>query len=310
MGARKFLQFLLTGILGIVGLLGLFASLVRLGHGGDVGGGLVVSAVMLIMAAFTFGMFEVQIRTLRKKGDQVRKNVEAIAAQVFDSQALVRPGYDMSVTSGAMGGMMTQMETDVGFTADGSCGGVRVSVASHASTLGRQIGELSHVYSYVVVDMKGLETRFRLSKEGAGSVLTRAVGMTSDAKVGDAAFDGTWSVDCDEAMAREVLDEAVRAALMDLQSKVKLVSQDFGVGTMSVIVTNHGLALRWPGDIDPPLATFIARLLLDMRGKILAFHDRKAARGGAEQTYRVVADPAPLPIEEPVSEQVERKLQS
>ncbi len=54
----------------------------------------------------------------------------------------------MTVTAGAAAGaMMNAMDNDLGYTADGECRGVKVSVASHASTLGPQLGELSHVYS-------------------------------------------------------------------------------------------------------------------------------------------------------------------
>jgi len=71
------------------------------------------------------------------------------------------------------------------------------------------------------------------------------------------------------------------------------VSQDFGPGTMSVILTHHGLALRWPGEIDPPLAAFIRDLLVDMRQKMLAHVDRKARVVAEDVAYRVAADAMP-----------------
>ena len=303
MGARRILQFVLTGIFGTLGVVGLVSGLVT----GNPGA-LVMGAVMLLTAGIGFGAFELQRRGLLKKGERVRTNIEAIAAKAFDAPARVQQGYDMGVTSGAMAPMMTAMESDVGFTADGTVSGTRVSIASHASTLGRQLGEFSHVYSYVLVDMRGLQTRFRLSKEGAGALIARATGLSNDTKVGDATFDATWNVDVDDELAREVLDESIRARLMELESKVGLVSQNFGVGTMSLLLTGKGLALRWPGDIDPPLAAFITRMLLDLREKILAHEDRKAARGTAGQTYRVVADP--VVAEEVPETSEERKLQS
>src|SRR6185369_10760080 len=130
-------------------------------------------------------------------------------------------------------------ESDEGaaFTADGACGGVKVSVASHASRMGKQFGEMSHVYSYVCVDVLGLERKFHLTKEGAASKLALATGLTKEAEIGDTAFDAAWAVGADGDLARDVLDESVRARLTDLRSKVGLVSQDFGPGTMSVILT-------------------------------------------------------------------------
>lgn len=267
---RRIMQVVFGALFGLVGLLGVVTALTHW-DGGAGAKGLVLSAVPLLLAVVAVGVFELQIRGLKRSGQRIRESVEAIAAKLFDAPAEVRPGYDLSVTAGRMAAAASSMETDVGFTADGTFGGARVSVASHVSTLGRQIGELSHVYSHVVVDAHGLTTTFRLSREGAGSMLARATGLASDAKVGDAEFDATWSVDCDEALARAVLDESIRRRLMDLQGKVGLVSQDFGVGTMSVILTSHGLALRWPGPIDVALATYVRDLLLDMRTRLLAY---------------------------------------
>lgn len=300
----RILQIGLASIFGLVGLLGVIGSIL---HGGEMLG---LAVFPLVLAAIAYGVFELQIRKLAEKGRRVRANIEDIARQVFDAPAMVRPGYDMTVTSGAFGTTMAGMETDVGFTADGVCKGVRTSIASHASTLGRQIGELSHVYSYVAVDLRGLEARFRLGKEGVGSALFKAAGVSKDTEVGDAGFDATWNVDCDPDLAREVFDDSIRARIMELQSKVGYVSQDFGVGTMSLVVTQHGLAIRWPGDIQPALAAFMRDLLLDMRTKILAHEDRKAAQGAASPGYRVVSDPIPESISEPDEEAKRRGMQS
>ncbi len=252
---------------------------------------LIIFIVPLVLLVASVGAFQLQFRLMRKHGERVRAAMDAIAAKVFDAPAAVRPGYDMTVTSGAMGAAASAMEVDTGFTADGRCRGARVSVASHASTLGRQVGEFVHVYSHVVVDMQGYAERFHLTKQGAGSMIARAAGMKHDVKVGDAAFDQAWNIDADEDVAREALAPSVRARLMELRARVGAVSQDFGVGTMSVILTPHGLAIRWPGPIDPALAVFMRDLLLDMRERILAYEDRKAARAGAGgDTYRVAAE--------------------
>ena len=103
-----------------------------------------------------------------------------------------------------------------------------------------------------------------------------------------------------------MLDDSIRERIMQLQSKLQLVSQDYGHGTMSIILTKHGLAIRWPGEIDLPLATFIRDLLLlDMRERLLAHADREAhVRVEAGVGYRVAGDisarpePRPEPPEE------------
>jgi hypothetical protein len=72
----------------------------------------------------------------------------------------------------------------------------------------------------------------------------------------------------------------------------------------SVVLTRHGLAVRWPGEIDVALATYIRDLLLDMRTRMLAHADRAAVRVADGAAYRVAAD---TPAEE---EQEEEPVQS
>src|SRR5205814_324333 len=94
---------------------------------------------------------------------------------------------------------------------DGEVSGVKVSIASHASVMGRQFGELAHVYSHVVVDVLGLVTPFRLTKEGAGSKIVRAAGLSNEAEVGDETFDSAWNVGAEA----EPLDEQPKSADSD-----------------------------------------------------------------------------------------------
>jgi len=76
-----------------------------------------------------------------------------------------------------------------------------------------------------------------------------------------------------------------------LQAQVSKVSQDYGHGGMSILLSNRGLALRWPGDIDPPLAQFIRDLLLDIRERMLAYENKKAIRIAGETTgYRIAGE--------------------
>jgi hypothetical protein len=290
----RLVQIFVGAAFGLMTLAGAFVAAARWDTAGP--RALLFPAFTFLMASVAIGVLQIQIRTLAKKSERLRANLETIATQLFDAPAVVRPGYDLSVTAGAaMAAWATSMEAGTGFTADGRVRDVRVSIASHTSTVGRQLGELSHVYSHVVVDVLGLDTPFRLSKEGVGAMIGRATGLSKDVALGDPAFDAAWNVHADEDLARAVLDPLVRARLTELESKVGLVSQNYGVGTMSVILTSHGLALRWPGEIDAPLAQYMRDLLLDMRSRMLAHVDRKAARAGRGEGYRVAADAAPSP---------------
>jgi hypothetical protein len=265
---------------------------------------LILPIMLFVFAAATVGTMEVQIRSLRSKGARVRKEIDAIAARVFDRPAAVRPGYDLSVTMpAATASFVSTFDAGTGFTTAGEFRGVSVSVASHVSRVGRQLGEMSHVYSHVVVDVLGADTRFVLTRQGAAAVLGRVSGVTRDVKVGDDAFDAMWNVDADEGLARAVLDPSIRARLMELKSRVSLVSQEWGPGGMSVILTSHGLAIRWPGEFNVEFAVAIRDLLIDMRTRMLAHLDR-VARGaqGAEVGYRVYAEQEAPPSEDGAQE--------
>lgn len=266
--------------------------------------------VAAAIGAMAVGLFQLQFRGLRKKGEAVRASVDACAARVFDAPGAVRPGYDLSVTmTPGMAAWVSGVDSDVGFTTEGQHRGARVSVASHVSVAGRQMGEFSHVYSYVCVDVLGATEPFYLTKQGAFSAVTNATGLSHDVKIGDAAFDAAWNVSADPALAKDVLDDSIRARLAELRARVPSVSMDMAQGTMSVILTKSGLAIRWPGPMPPELAIFMRDLLLDMRERILAHLDRRAARAGAGQVegYRVVADEAaPASLEEPSDEAARR----
>jgi len=249
--------------------------------------------IPLLIGSIPVAVLEVQLRLLRKAGGIIRGNIDAISRELFDEPGAVRPGYDLTVTNPTTGALVSSLDTDMGFTTDGVCRGARVSIASHTSAAGRQLGEFSHTYSHVVVDVLGLDKPFSIRREGAASKVARAIGIGKDATVGDAAFDATFVVDADEELARAVLDDSIRRRLGDLQAQVHRVSSEMGPGGMSVILTKHGLALRWPGDITPQLARFVRDLLLDMREKMLAHEARVAARVDGAVGYRVASDATP-----------------
>lgn len=249
--------------------------------------------VPLLIGAVPIGILEMQLRAIEQAGEVIRANISEIARSVFDAPGEVRPGYDLSVTSPATAAFVAAFDTDKGFTTDGTFRGARVSVGSHVSVAGRQVGEMQHTYSHVVVDMLGLEKPFAIRKEGVGARLGRAIGIVKDATVGDETFDEMFVVEADDELARAVLDESIRERLVTLQKRVPLVSSEIGPGGMRLVLTRHGLALRWPGDITPDLASYVRDLLLDMREKMLAYESRKAVRvEGAATGYRIAEDPA------------------
>lgn len=302
----RFLRYAFTGMFGLMAVALLGVGVAQ----GQLQGALAALPMFVVAALGWFG-FGLQLKRIEQQGALVREAIEQVAQRLFDAPAEVRPGYDMTVTSGATGEALNAIESDAGFTTEGTFGAARVGVASHASTLGRQVGELTHTYSYVVVDVNGLDVPFRLSKRGVVDLIARLT--KEDATVGDAAFDDAWSIEADGELARAVLDDSVRERLGALRAKVSSVSVDVGPGTMSVILTRHGLAIRWPGPIDVELATFMRDLLLDMRRNMITHVDRQAMRaataGGPH--YRVAADPiAAPPSAEPAALEEEAATES
>jgi hypothetical protein len=292
---KRGLQYVLGVMLALSSIGISAATIANWGRSGPAG--LLMLAFPLFIFGTGIGILQLQIRALNAATARVRANIERVAKTLFDKPAEVRPGYDRTVTNTpGMAAWGAQMDDGTGFTTDGTFRGARVSSASLASTLARQMGELQHTYSYVVVDLLGLTKRFFIGRDRATLKAARMLGTSKDVKIGDAAFDEMFAIDADEGLARDVLaDESIKKRIADLQSKVGLVSQEMGVGGMWFMVSQHGLAVRWPGEMNPELAAFARDLLLDMRERILAHENRVAARVAAGAAagaggYRVAAE--------------------
>lgn len=286
----RYVQVAFGSLFGLVTLFLLVVAIIRFDPAHP--GRLALPFLFGLPGAFVVGMLELQYRSFRNKNRHVREAIERCAARVFDAPGTVRPEYDMTVTNtpgaAAMAGFV---DGRGGYTAQGEHRGVRVSVGSHASVAGRQLGEFNHVYSHVCVDVLGSNEPFFMTKQGVFGSVAKAVGVVKDVPIGDAAFDAAWIIHADQALARDVLDASIRARLTDLASKVSLVSNNFAQGVMSVLLTRHGLAIRWPGEMSPELAIFMRDLLVDMRTRLLAHLDRRA-HAGMGQGYRVAAEDA------------------
>ncbi len=283
---KRFFQLFLTGIFAVSGI-GWLVSAFRMGSVPLA----IASVVPFFLSALFFSVMELQRRSFARSAAAVKEAITACSTSVFDSPGRVVPGYDLdaTLTSQLWGGLFREPDNDAAFTTEGRHGDVKVSVASHVSVLGRQFGESHHTYSHVLVDVLGLTRPFAITRERLGAKLVKAVGASSDVQVGDKAFDDTFLVATDEALARDVLDESIRSRLMALQAQVKNVSSDMGVGGMVVVLTDRGLALRWPGDLTPELAAHVRDLLFDLQERLLAHENRLAVRVGtaAAGGYRV-----------------------
>lgn len=305
MKPRRILQIFFGCLFGLVSATFMMGAIGRVMHGAPATA-LLVALFPLLIGLIPIGAIELQIRSLNKTGKAVRAAMEAVAKAVFDAPAELRRGYDLSAVGITMPMPdLLQANDENAWTADGTCGDVRVSAASHTSVAGRQIGELHHVYSHVVVDVLGLVKPFKIQKQG---LITR-LGLVSDTEVGDAAFDAMFRIEGDSELMKAVLDDGIKKRIAELQAQVGSVSQDGPFGGMFITLSKQGLALRWPGELNAAFATYVRDLLLEMREKILAYENRAAAkvRVGEQTGYRIAATPEEPAEEEAVEGDVDGK---
>jgi hypothetical protein len=222
------------------------------------------------LAIIAYGVFQVQFRAVRKATERVRASMGAIAGKLFDAPVPVLDRYDGSELIGPWGGMSRGLDGDTWSAAEGDWKGARLLVASHPSVVGRQMFEMYHVYSYVVVDVPGVKQPFTVTEE-AGAFGNLFTGASNAPKVEfeDPAFEKAWLVHSEPGFAKRVLDGSVRLRLLELREQVKNVSQDFAQGRMSLRLDSRGLIVRWPGELNAHFAGFMRDLLMDLRGKML-----------------------------------------
>jgi hypothetical protein len=297
--ARKIAVWLGLGFL----LIGGFAGTLVNGSRTQLLMWLVVGAALAGWASYVSRGYK---RQLAERGAPVRGGLESLAKTFFDSPGELSDGYDSSVTDPAT--TITRQDSDLGWTAVGTCGGARVAIASLISELGREQGESWHTYSYVCVDLQGLDVWFHMTRPELGLLLGRH-DPKNEAKIGEPAFDEAWNILANEDVARAVLDDSVRARLGELRIAVSDVSQY--VGAMTILASRHGLALRWPGELTPERAAFIRDLLLDMRRNLLLHVSRQAAQAAAPPAvaYRVADEPAE-PLDEEAAEEPARRART
>lgn len=307
MKTRRILQIFFGCLFGLVSATFMMGAIGRVMHGAPAAA-LLVGLLPLLIGLIPIGAIELQIRSLAKAGKQLRAAMEDVAKTAFDAPAALRPGYDLSAVGITMQFPdLLQSKDENAWTAEGTRGDVRVSIASHTSVAGRQIGEIQHVYSHVVVDVLGLEKPFKIQKQG---LITR-LGLVSDTEVGDADFDAKFRIEGDSELMKAVLDDGIKKRIAELQAQVGNVSQDGPFTGMFITLTKQGLALRWPGELNAAFATYVRDLLLDMREKILAYENRAAAkvRVGEQTGYRIAATPeeSTAPADDEAIEEAEGK---
>jgi hypothetical protein len=228
-----------------------------------------MGAVLIVMGGFTIAILLIQARSLRQAQERVHRTIVDVAARAFDAPPRVVDGYDGAWLIGPLGGMSTLYDGKNFTMAEGTARGARLIVASHPSVAGRQMFEQCHVYSYVAVDAPGVSTPFRLSEQAAGTKFIASVVGSRDVEIGDPAFDQTFLIDSDAAFAARVLDPGLRARLIALRAQVRLVSQDFGAGRMTLALNGGSLVLRWPGELSVDFTIGLRDLLLDLRARFL-----------------------------------------
>ena len=260
----RILRIAFTILLSIPVALFLVAALL---HPEKAGGLLAGAIVPLFLIAAMNLSFYLMRRAFLSAQARLLTGMREIAARAFDAPGQARDDFDGAPLLGGFGDFIRIMDGARWPAAEGTSRGAHVLVTSHASYAGRQMFEAYHVYSYVAVDVPGFGGTFRLTERS--KIVNFLLPGARDVKIGDPAFEAGWVVDADENVARAALTDAVRARLVDLRSKVGLVSIDFAQGRMTVGMTPRGLTLRWPGELTVELTDFIRDVLLDMRAGLM-----------------------------------------
>jgi hypothetical protein len=116
--------------------------------------------------------------------------------------------------------------------------------------------------SYVCVRDSNVRMPFLAMTRGFATSLARAFITKHPVTTGDAAFDGKWVVDADEALARTVLDPPTRQKLLELEARVAWLR------AVSVQAMPYGLVVRWPGLLSADGAALLRDLACSVHEKL------------------------------------------
>jgi len=208
--------------------------------------------------------FEWRLRAHRRTLARVRGGLEEVGRRAFDAPVAVAdraPGEHVErVAANKMFASMLARRSARMFL-HGRWQGRDVELGT-AVIAARDFDQL---VSYAcVLDPRPLGS-FRAMTRGAVSRVAR-IGMDKHpVATGDEAFDDAWVVDTDEATCRAVLDEGIRAKLVELRAQVPRL------GVASIEATADGLVVRFPGELSAEWAA-------NLRDLAFTLHDRLAAR--------------------------------
>jgi hypothetical protein len=270
---NRTLKYMLTGVIALIATLTLFVPHPLVG----------VTVGAYAFAAFTWLMFELHARRLRKVSQRLRGELEAIAKADLDTPTPVLDVATEAFVERAWASRFARsmsVSECVPMWVDGTWQGKPIAYGT-AVVVSRNMFESPH--SFVCVDAEGATELFSVVHDSMLSSVVRAGKPHHPVKIGDAAIDKSWHIDTDEALAKHVFDDETRRILGELHARV-------GSGVASIELTRAGLVVRWPSELTAGSAAYLRTLALHVRDRILEHIARKARTGVRVGGFRAAGD--------------------
>ncbi len=213
------------------------------------------------IALVVLAAFELRLRGHRRTLARVQSEVEAAAKRDLEGAgAVVQRGAREALEEVAANPRLARMlgSRSSRVCVSGTWRGSEVVIGC-AVVAGR---DMDLMVSFARVPAPDARGPFRLMTKGTVSSFAR-IGMSRHpTPSGDAVFDAKWVVDADPALCAAVLDDGLRARLMDLGGSVS------GLHVASVEATPIGVVVRWPGELSGGLAATLRDLALEVRDRL------------------------------------------
>lgn len=247
----RFLEIVIPATFALIGVAAFFAPRPSVGAG--IG--------FLAFAAFAVLMFELRFWGHRRSVRRVRAELEQVGARDFDAPAEVvqRPSGEMVeelASNPRFARMMARRSTRLAVS--GKWRGREIEIGT-AIVAGRDFDQM---ISYALAVDGGVPGPFRVMSKGAITSIARLGMDTAPVTTGDATFDADWVVDADPSLATRVLDDTLRATLIDLRSRLSFMQ------VASIEATRHGVIVRWPGELTPESGGYLRDLATEVRSRL------------------------------------------
>lgn len=184
-----------------------------------------IIVVCAISLGVPFAIFESRKKYLRRLGPSALPALQRMTASLLEGPTTTSAGHGSAAVVGTLGGEALE---------------VRATFSPSASPLYVRSGFKSGIGAElsVTVGLRGATPRFSCTAKGAARAIADA--MDSSGPPGAKELAKAWEIDVDDDLARDVVDDELRADLMAFV----LVARD----VRSIAIGPRGLTITWLGD--------------------------------------------------------------